>query len=274
MKPFQRQLKIIAAPNRHLLSLLAVLSLFFLQAINAVLAADEVPVYKIEVVNTWPHDAAAFTQGLTWYQGNLYEGTGRNGQSSLRMVDLETGELLKRQNLAQRFFGEGIAIIDERVYQLTWQSHMGFVYDLDSFEQQKTFFLAGEGWGITYGNDALIVSDGSAFLRFLDPETLQQESRVQVTLNGNPVQSLNELEFINGEVWANVWYQDVIVRIDPQTGNVNSIVDLSGLYPQRKSRDEVLNGIAWDEEGQRLFVTGKLWSSLFEITVVDDDQVE
>jgi len=269
MKPFQLQLKITTRLNRNLLNLLAVLSLFFLQTNIALLAADEVPVYKIEVVNTWPHDAAAFTQGLTWYQGNLYEGTGRNGQSSLRMVDLETGELLKRQNLAQRFFGEGIAIVDDRVYQLTWQSHMGFVYDVDSFEQQKTFFLAGEGWGITFGNDALIVSDGSAYLRFLDPETLQQEKRVQVTLNGNPVQSLNELEFINGEVWANVWYQDVIVRIDPQTGKVNSIVDLSGLYPQRKSRDEVPNGIAWDEEGQRLFVTGKLWSSLFEINVVE-----
>ncbi len=272
MKALQQQLKLTTGVKRYLLTLwaaLAVSSLFFIQTVAPVLAADEVPVYKIEVVNTFPHDDAAFTQGLTWYQGNLYEGTGRKGQSSLRMVDLESGELLKRQNLAQRFFGEGIAIVDDRVYQLTWQSHMGFVYDLGSFKQQKTFFLPGEGWGITYGNDALIVSDGSANLRFLDPDTLQQQKSVQVTLNGNPVQSLNELEFINGEVWANVWYQDVIVRIDPQTGNVNSLVDLSGLYPQRKSRDEVLNGIAWDEDGQRLFVTGKLWSSLYEIKVLE-----
>lgn len=232
-------------------------------------SADDIPAYGIEVLNTWPHDASAFTQGLTFYNGMLYEGTGRNGQSSLRMVDLESGELLKRENLNSRYFGEGIAIHNNKIYQLTWQSHIGFIYDLESFKQEKTFFLAGEGWGITNNEESLIVSDGSANLRFLDPDTLQEKSRIEVTLSGRSVQNINELEYINGEIWANLWYQDVILRIDPETGNVTSIVDLNGLYPQRKSRDEVLNGIAWDEVGQRLFVTGKLWSQLYEIKVLE-----
>jgi glutamine cyclotransferase len=238
-------------------------------SVSQIQAAGDIPVYGIEIVNTWPHDPAAFTQGLTWYDDMLYEGTGRNGQSSLRMVDLESGELLKRENLNSRYFGEGIAIHEGKIYQLTWRSHIGFVYDLESFKQEKTFFLAGEGWGITNNEDSLIVSDGSANLRFLDPDTLQEKSRVEVTLSGRPVQNINELEFINGEIWANLWYQDVILRIDPETGYVTSIVDLNGLYPQRNSRDEVLNGIAWDEAGQRLFVTGKLWSALYEIKVLE-----
>lgn len=231
------------------------------------LAADALPVYDYEVVNTFPHDPDAFTQGLVFHDGNLYESTGRNGQSSLRQIDLESGELLKRQNLNSRYFGEGITILDDRVYQLTWQSHIGFVYDLDTFTQQKTFFLAGEGWGITHDGNNLIVSDGSATLRFLDPDTLQETRRVLVSSKGTPINYLNELEYINGEVWANVWYQDIIVRIDPATGNVNSVVNLAGLYPERRSREDVLNGIAWDADKGRLFVTGKLWPALYEISV-------
>jgi glutamine cyclotransferase len=230
-------------------------------------AADALPVYSFEVVNTYPHDPAAFTQGLTFHDGKIYEGTGRNGQSSLRQVELESGELLKRQNLNSRYFGEGITIMDDRVYQLTWQSHIGFVYDLETFTQQKTFFLAGEGWGITHDGDSLIVSDGSANLRFLDPDTLQETRRVLVSSKGTPITYLNELEYINGEVWANVWYQDIIVRIDPATGNVNSVVNLAGLYPERRSREDVLNGIAWDADNARLFVTGKLWPTLYEISI-------
>ena len=254
-----------AIKSQCLVALLAVFTLVFLP----VQAADEVPLYSFEIVNAWPHDALAFTQGLTFHDGYLYEGTGRNGESSVRQIDLESGEVLKRHNLNRRYFGEGIAIHNDRIYQLTWRAHIGFVYNLETLEQEKIFFLSGEGWGITYGSDAIIVSDGTANIRFLDPDTLQEERRIQVTLNGNPVRNVNELEFINGEIWANVWYQDVILRINPETGIVSSIVDLSGLYPQRNSRDEVLNGIAWDEARQRLFVTGKLWPAVYEINILE-----
>ncbi len=230
-------------------------------------AADDFPIYTYEIVEEYPHDRAAFTQGLTWQDGFLYEGTGRNGESTLRQVALESGELLRRHDLGRRYFGEGIAIHDGLVYQLTWRAHIGFVYDLETFEQQKTFFVAGEGWGITHDDEHLVISDGSSTLRFLDTDTQQEVRRVQVLLNDRPVSYLNELEYINGEIWANVWYQDVILRIDPQTGQVNSIVDLSGLNPGRRNADEVLNGIAWDADNERLFVTGKLWPTLYEITV-------
>jgi glutamine cyclotransferase len=232
-----------------------------------VAASDAVPVKQVEVISVFPHDVSAFTQGLTWHDGYLYEGTGRNGESSLRKVELESGDLLTRHNLNRRYFGEGIAVMDDKIYQLTWQSHLGFVYDVENFKQQKSFFVAGEGWGITHDGEKLIISDGSSTLRFLDAESQQELSRIDVTLDGEPVIYLNELEYINGEVWANIWYQDFIVRIDPETGVVNSIVDLSGLYAERRSRDEVLNGIAWDEADQRLFVTGKLWPSIFEIKI-------
>ena len=229
--------------------------------------SESLPVYTAEVVNTYPHDDNAFTQGLLFYEGKLFEGTGRNGQSSIREVDLESGELLRRQNLPPRYFGEGITIMNGKVYQLTWRSHLGFVYDLESFIQEKSFFLAGEGWGITHDGESLIVSDGTAQLRFLDPDTLTEQRRINVTLNGQPVRNLNELEFINGEVWANVWYEDFIIRIDPASGEVNSLINLTGLYPDRRSNDEVLNGIAWDAHTRRLFVTGKLWSSVYEIEI-------
>ena len=232
-----------------------------------VMGADDIPVLGAEVVNTFPHDPDAWTQGLVFHDGALYEGTGRRGMSNLRKVKLESGELEKRHNLNNRYFGEGITIFGDKIYQITWQSHVGFVYDLATFTQEKSFFLAGEGWGITHDGEHLIVSDGTAWLRLLDPETLAETKRVHVTLNGAPVQFLNELEYIDGEIWANVWYQDSIVRIDPATGNITSIVNLEELYPNRRSRDEVLNGIAWDAEGKRLFVTGKLWTQLFEIRV-------
>jgi len=228
----------------------------------------EVPVFKARVLNVYPHDPAAFTQGLVIHEGELYEGTGRNGESSLRRVALETGELLQRHNLSNRYFGEGITVMGDSIYQLTWQSQLGFVYDRETFALQGSFFLPGEGWGLTHDDSHLIVSDGTAFLRFLDPDTRREVRRVPVIEDGRPVDRLNELEYINGEVWANVWYTDTIVRIDPATGAVTSKVDLSGLHPQRGG-DDVLNGIAWDAVEQRLFVTGKLWSSLYEIEIVD-----
>jgi glutamine cyclotransferase len=242
------------------------LSLLLSGCSGCLLAQESVPVHQVEVLATYPHDPEAFTQGLVYEAGFLYEGTGRNGQSSLRRVDLATGEILQRTNLGARYFGEGITILDGRIYQLTWQSHIGFVYAQDSFRQEQTFFLPGEGWGITHDGTLLIVSDGTAILRFLDPATFREVKRIVVTEAGLPLDRLNELEYIDGEIWANVWYTDYIVRIDPATGNVRSKLDLAGLY-QSRQRDDVLNGIAWDAEGRRLFVTGKLWPALYQVSV-------
>lgn len=242
-------------------SVVSFVLVLFTQAVMA-----EVPVLQAEVLAIYPHDAQAFTQGLVIENGQLFEGTGRLGESSLRRVNLENGEILQRKNLGSRYFGEGITIMNDLVYQLTWQSHLGFVYDLESFAQRQTFFIATEGWGLTNDGESLILSDGSATLYFLDPETFRETRRIQVTADGMPQDRLNELEFINGEVWANVWYTDFIVRIDPQSGVINSMLDLSMLNEQQ-SRDDVLNGIAWDASAERLFVTGKLWSQLYEIKV-------
>jgi glutamine cyclotransferase len=239
-----------------------------LLSFGSVAACAEVPVATVRVVNTFPHDPDAFTQGLVVQGGELYEGTGRNGQSSLRRVALETGEVLQRRNLGALYFGEGITIMNEKVYQLTWQSQLGFVYDRANFELKKTFFLPGEGWGITHDGTHLIVSDGTAQLRFLDPETQQEVKRITVTEDGLPLNRLNELEYVNGEVWANVWYTDFIVRIDPATGQLKGKVDLAGLH-QTRGADDVLNGIAWDAAAERLFVTGKLWSAVYEVEVVE-----
>lgn len=242
--------------------------LLFLAVGTGGFAADAVPFLDFEIVAEYPHDPDAFTQGLTFDRGELFEGTGRNGASSLRRVDLESGEILQRRNIGARFFGEGITVLGSRIYQLTWQSHIGFVYDRDSFEQLRTFFLPGEGWGLTDDGEQLIVSDGTATLRFLDPETFSEKRRVTVTDAGAPLARLNELEYIDGQVWANVWYSNLIVRIDPDSGAVTAKVDLSSLNQQRQ-QDDVLNGIAWDEESRRLFVTGKLWPRLYEIRLVE-----
>lgn len=252
-----------------LLGLLATLYLiklpFSLSAVND----TATPVYGAVVINEFPHDRNAFTQGLVFADGRLYEGTGQRGESALRLLDLESGELLKRKNLDSRYFGEGITILGDKIYQLTWQSHVGFVYDRDSFTQVASFYLPGEGWGITHDGEHLIVSDGSSYLRFLDVETLTEVKRIQVSDEFGAVRYINELEFINGEVWGNIWYQDYLVRIDPQSGKVNSRIDLSGLHNDRRTRDEVLNGIAWDADNERLFVTGKLWPRIYEIEVAD-----
>lgn len=231
-----------------------------------VMAQAAAPVKKIEVINTFPHDAGAFTQGLVSIGGVLYEGTGKNGESSLRKVELTTGKVLQRVMLPNQHFGEGITVLNGKVYQLTWQTHLFLVYDFASFKQVGSSYLSGEGWGITNDGKQLIVSDGTANLRFYDPATLKETSRVTVSDDGKLVDRLNELEYINGEVWANVWYTNFIVRIDPVTGVVKSKLDLSELN-QSAGRDDVLNGIAWDADSKRLFVTGKLWSSLYEIKV-------
>jgi glutamine cyclotransferase len=231
---------------------------------------DSVTAYTYRVVNTYPHDVAAFTQGLDWDEGALYEGTGLTGKSSLRRVALDTGEVVQRHDLAETYFGEGIAVFGGRIVQLTWQSGVGFVYDKTSFEETGQFRYPGEGWGLTYDGNRLIMSDGTATLRFLDPDTFAQTGQIQVRDTAGPVVYLNELEWVEGKILANVWRMDRIARIDPDTGRVTGWIDLTGLLPaaDRTSRTDVLNGIAYDEETKRLFVTGKRWPKLFEIELI------
>ena len=224
------------------------------------------PVYGFEVVNVYPHDPAAFTQGLVFHDGILLESTGRH-PSSVRRVRLEDGVVLHRRELDMQFFGEGLTVVGDRILTLTWQGGHGFVWDLDDLTPAGTFSYAGEGWGLTHDGTRVILSDGTATLRFLDPVTLQQTGSVPVTFMGRPLNKLNELEFIDGEVWANVWQTNFIVRIDPATGVVTGVVNLTDLLPDPVANpsDDVLNGIAWDAETRRLFVTGKHWPKLFEI---------
>ena len=228
----------------------------------------EAPVLKYELVRSYPHDTGAFTQGLVFLDGVLYEGTGRNGQSDIRKVRLENGEVLKVQKLENTYFGEGIAVVGNSIVQLTWQSGVGFVYDRDTFERTKTFTFTGEGWGLAYDGTRLIMSDGTATLRSLDPATLKEIGRLEVRDAGRPVDKLNELEIVKDAILANVWGTDRIARINPKTGTVTAWIDLSGLFPNRDpATTDVLNGIAYDAQNDRLFVTGKLWPRLFEIRV-------
>ncbi len=233
-------------------------------------AADGGPeLMTFEVIATIPHEPAAFTQGLAIHDGQLYEGTGRYGESTLRRVELATGRVEKMTALSSTYFGEGITIFGGRIYQLTWQNNLTLVYDIETFDRVGTLRHDGEGWGLTHDGTHLIVSDGSASIRFHDPETFEVVRRLSVHADGNPVNSLNELEYINGEIWANLWYQDRIVRISPETGAVLGWIDLSGLYPRsRRASEDVLNGIAYDADADRLFVTGKNWPWLYEIEIV------
>jgi len=227
------------------------------------------PVSTYKIVKTYPHDRQAFTQGLQYVNGVLYEGTGQNGQSGIRKVNLETGEVLQRQPLDARYFGEGITVWGDTLLQLTWQSEIGFVYDLKTFKQTKSFSYQGEGWGLTHDGTRLIMSDGSSALRFLDPKTLKETGRVTVRDGATPVDRLNELEVVKGEVFANVWTTKRIVRIAPKTGQVTGWLDLDGILdPRDAGGADVLNGIAYDATGDRLFVTGKWWPKLFEIKIV------
>jgi len=227
------------------------------------------PRYTFRIVNTYPHDRGAFTQGLVYEDGFLYEGTGLRGQSTLRKVDLTSGEVIQSLELEPELFGEGIALLDERIVQLTLTSGIGIVYDQQSFSKLNEFSYTPEGWGLTYDGNQLIMSDGSAGLRFLDPISLQVTARVTVTDGDLPVQRLNELEYVEGEIYANVWQTDLIVRISPDTGEVLGWIDLAGLREDGPPAG-VLNGIAYDSEGRRLFVTGKNWPELFEIELVGE----
>ena len=235
-------------------------------AANVSAPASVVP-YTYEVVKRWPHDRSAFTQGLVFREGSLLESTGLNGQSRLREVHLETGRVLKQVALPQVYFAEGLAVLGSEVFQLTWQNRKAFVYDVDTFQARKEFAYEGEGWGLTTDGTALILSDGTARLRFLEPATFAVKRTLDVTREGKPLERLNELEFIHGEIFANVWQSDDVVRIDPATGVVRGVVDFSGLLaPQdRRAETDVLNGIAYDAKGDRLFITGKNWPWVFEV---------
>ncbi len=227
-------------------------------------------IYGYEIVNTYPHDPQAFCQGLAIVDGQLYEGTGQYGQSTLRKVELQTGKVLQQVSLDQRFFGEGIAVWDQRIYQLTWQSALGIIYDRESFKELGRFRIRGEGWGLTHDGKRLILSNGTPTLQFLDPKTFQVVRRIGVRDRQEWVRNLNELEYANGVILANVWTTNRIAWISPDTGQVTAWIDLEGLAPAevRANPDAVLNGIAYDPQSKRLFVTGKNWPSLFEIRVV------
>ncbi|MEO8097661.1 MAG: glutaminyl-peptide cyclotransferase [Acidobacteriota bacterium] len=226
-------------------------------------------VFTYQVVKSYPHDRTAFTQGLLILDGQMYESTGLNGKSNIRRVDLETGRVMQIQNVPQQYFGEGLAAIDDRLIELTWQNGVGFVYDRKTFKMLKIFPYSGEGWGLTSDGKRLILSDGTENLRFLDPTTLKETGRVAVTDAGRPIKELNELEYIRGEVWANVWQTNRIARINIQTGRVTSWINLTGILPVMDTPGtDVLNGIAYDAQRDRIFITGKLWPKLFEIKVV------
>lgn len=234
---------------------------------------EPVRTYGCHVVRSYPHDPGAFIQGLIFRDGVFYEGTGLNGRSGIRKVKIETGEVLQSRAIGSEYFGEGITDWKDSLVEITWQSQVGFVYDIKTFEQKKTWSYTGEGWGITHDETRLIMSDGTAQLRFIDPETLKETGRITVRDGNGPVDRLNELEYVKGEILANVWTTDRIARISPTDGRVTGWIDLSGLLtPAEHAAVEraggVLNGIAYDSRGDRLFVTGKLWPRVFEITLV------
>lgn len=227
-----------------------------------------VPTYGYEVVNAWPHDREAFTQGLIYLKGILLESTGLNGKSSLRKVTLETGRIRQQVSLPSEFFAEGMTELRGKLYQLTWQNQKGFVYDLETLEQQGEFAYTGEGWGLTTDGQSLIMSDGSNVLRFLDPVTFKVLRSIEVfDAAGEPLKRLNELEFIDGEIWANVWQTPYVVRVAPANGKLVGLVDFSGLLSPSDytTGTDVLNGIAYDPAQHRVFVTGKNWPKIFEV---------
>jgi len=236
----------------------------------AALSAQAADTYRI--VHAYPHDQQAFTQGLIYVDSHLYESTGIKGRSSLREEDLETGRIQRMQVVSDQYFAEGLTDWKNTLIQLTWQTHVAFVYDRATFRLLRTFHYDGEGWGLTHDAKSLILSDGTATIRFFDPETFHETRRITVKDNGKPVKELNELEYIHGEIYANVWFTDRIARISPATGRVTGWIDIKGLMPRSQLSDDgaVLNGIAYDAEHDRLFVTGKLWPKIFEITLVPE----
>jgi glutamine cyclotransferase len=234
--------------------------------VAAAAAPAEILNYSYEVVNTFPHDRRAFTQGLVFCNGKLLESTGLFNRSSLREVELNTGKVLRQTAVAGEYFAEGLALLEGKLYQLTWKNEKGFVYDLATFRKEKEFAYTGEGWGLTTDGHFLIMSDGTSEIRFLDPATFKVDHAIHVLKGNAPQERLNELEYVKGEIFANIWKTDYIARIDPATGKVAGMIDLSHLLPLAdQAQTDVLNGIAYDAAGDRLFVTGKNWPKLFEV---------
>jgi len=235
----------------------------------AVLAHAAPPEYGYQVVHVYPHDPNAFTQGLEYRGGFLYEGTGLEGRSTVRKVKLETGEVLQQVNLPGQYFGEGITVFNQQIFELTWKGQVGFVYDQNNLRNLRSFGYSGEGWGLANDGVQIYMSDGSAQIRIWDPASLREQKRLTVHDGARQIERLNELEWVSGEIYANVWQTDRIARISPADGHVTGWIDLSGILPaQDRAGIDVLNGIAYDSLGGRLFVTGKLWPKLFEIKLV------
>lgn len=249
----------------------ALLAGLLLAAMTSTLATAAIPVYGFVVKKSFPHDPQAFTQGLFFKDGFLYESTGLNGQSSVRKVQLETGKVLMKKDIPSEYFGEGITGVGTEIVGLTWTSQVGFVFDMASLELKQKYAYPGEGWGLTNDANYIYMSDGTPVIRVLNPKTREEVRRIQVTADGKPIPRLNELEWVEGEIYANVWGTDVIARINPANGNVIGWIDLEGLLEPRWKGIrvvDVLNGIAYDSKQRRLFVTGKLWPRLFEIELV------
>lgn len=235
---------------------------------------DKTPLYGYKVVNTFSHDPEAFTQGLFLEDGILYESTGLNGKSTVKKIDLKTGKVIKSRNMQDKFFGEGLTIVNDKIIQITWRSKTGFVYNKESLEILRTFSYKTQGWGITYDGKYLILSDGSDILYFMDPKSFVIVGKLEVYDKKGKVSNLNELEYINGEIYANIWGKDLIARINPKTGNVKSWIDLSGLLSEtdKIGKEDVLNGIAYNPENNTLLVTGKFWPKIFEIEIIEKNK--
>jgi glutamine cyclotransferase len=230
-----------------------------------------VPTYDFKVVRSYPHDTQAFTEGLLYRDGYLYESTGLNGKSSIRKVDLASGKILQSKDIPPQYFGEGLTDWGDTLVGITWQTQTGFVFDLKTFELKSQFAYPGEGWGMAHNGKELVMSDGSATLRFLDPKTFLEVRRIKVTADGIAVDQLNELEVVEGEIYANIWHTSTIARIDPANGKITGWIDFGKLYPDAGkgvNGENVMNGIAYDAEKKRLFVTGKLWPKIYEVKVI------
>jgi glutaminyl-peptide cyclotransferase len=253
--------KAVLAPMIWVLAVIATCSFV---SVNAA-----VPEYTAKVVKRYPHDPNAFTEGLLYYKGVLYESTGRNGQSSIREVTLNTGKVVRQTDLDPAYYGEGIVIWKDRLIQLTWKNEIGLIYDLNTFKLRSNFHYDGEGWALTQDGTHLIMSDGTSDLRFLDPDTMSETGRIHVTCEGRPIRQINEIEWVKNQIYANIWQTNVIVRIDPATGAVIGLIDLTDLAASTVTRatENVPNGIAYDAAADRLFVTGKLWPALYQITL-------
>ena len=238
--------------------------------IEEILSQDTIPVFTYKIIKTYPHDVTSYTEGLLIHDGYLFEGTGRYGQSRLLKIDLETGKVIQQRKLSPRYFGEGIMVFQDQIFELTYKSNIGFVYDKDSFDLEKSFDYPTQGWGMTANGTELIMSNGSAALIFLDPKTLKQKRYIIVSDDKSEIGFLNELEYVDGEIFANIWKKDLIARISPETGKVTGWIDLTGINPDpaKLKYPYVLNGIAYDKRTGHLIITGKCWPELYEIELI------